>query len=88
MIACSTMSDEEEEETRGRHKKDLDSDLLKKIVDSTDEVLTTQEIRLKYNKEKDDSSAHQTVERNLASMDDLRSIKLKERTGWLLREGV
>lgn len=76
------MSDKEEE-TRGRKRKELETTVLLDIIESHDEVLTTQEIRRKFNSREHRGVAHRTVWKNLDRIDCLQNIKVSDRTGWL-----
>jgi len=75
-----------EQETRGRTKKKLEKDVLKHLIEDAEHIPTTQEIRVRYNRKVDDSAAHQTVKKNLESIENVDSLSFSDRTGWVIGE--
>ncbi len=75
-----------EQETRGRTKKTLEKDVLKQLIEDAEHIPTTQEIRVRYNNKVDDSAAHQTVKKNLESIENVDSLSFSDRTGWVIGE--
>jgi len=75
-----------EQESRGRNRKQLEKDVLKHLIKSSDQILTTQEIREMYNERQDDSAAHQTVKKNLYDAEQVKDLNFGERTGWIIGE--
>lgn len=69
-------------EGRGRNPKELDEELITEILSGTDQLLTTQQIRRKYNKEKEDTVAWETMNNRLNDSDRFQSFKVADRTGW------
>lgn len=72
-----------DEETRGRKQKKLVKSTILEIVESHDEILTTQEIRRRYNNKEGSKVAWETVSKNLSSIDELKGLQVSNSVGWI-----